>query len=191
MDKRRLIVLAALAGLLIILMVVFFQQGGKDIGSPASGVFVDPDIVDPEITARVTVVLYFLSEDKPNLTSEEREIPLYDSVSLKARRIVNELLSGSQKDLICPFPAETQLREFYLSEKGTAFVDFSGEVRNGHPFGSSADIATVYSLVNTLTVNIEEIKQVVILVEGRESQTLGGHIDLTKPFVYRADMISR
>ena len=190
MEKKKLIVLAVLAVLLIVLAVVFFQQGGKDSVS-SSGVFTDPDIPDLGTEARETVTLYFLSEDKPNLSQEKREIPVFDSVSLKARRIVNELLAGSEKGLICPFPEKTQLREFYLSEDGTAFVDFSGEVRNDHPFGSSADIATVYSLVNTLTFNIKEIKQVVILVDGRESQTLGGHIDLTKPFVFRADMISR
>jgi len=191
MEKRRLIILAVLSVLLVVLAVVFFQQGGKNRVVQVSGVFADPDTADPESMERETVILYFLSEEQPNLTSEEREIPLYDFVSLKARRIVNELLSGSQKGLICPFPAETQLREFYLSENGTAFVDFSDDVRKGHPFGSSSDIATIYSLVNTLTFNIVDIKQVVILVDGRESQTLGGHIDLTKPFVYRADMISR
>ena len=191
MEKKRRIILAVLAVLLIVLAVVFFQQGGRDSTSLSSGVFKDPGVPDPETEARETVTFYFLTEDGPNLSPETREIPLFASVSLKARRIVNELLAGSEKGLICPFPEKTQLREFYLSDDGTAFVDFLGEVRNHHPFGSSADIATIYSLVNTLTFNIKEIKQVVILVDGRENQTLGGHLDLTKPFVFRADVISR
>ena len=42
---------------------------------------------------------------------------------------------------------------------------------------------TVYSLVNTLTDNLPAISAVQILVDGREVDTLAGHVDLRRPLV--------
>jgi hypothetical protein len=41
---------------------------------------------------------------------------------------------------------------------------------------------TIYSLVNTLVLNLPEIDRIKILINGREATTLGGHVDLQFPF---------
>jgi hypothetical protein len=40
---------------------------------------------------------------------------------------------------------------------------------------------TVYSVVNSLAINFPEIKQVQILIEGREIDSITGHLSLSKP----------
>ena len=50
-----------------------------------------------------------------------------------------------------------------------------------HSGGSLDELLTVYALVNALTTNIAEISGVQILVDGREVDTLAGHIDLRQP----------
>jgi germination protein M len=62
-------------------------------------------------------------------------------------------------------------------------VDLSREIMEKHPSGSSAELATVYSIVNTLAYNFKPIKKVFLLVEGSEKETLSGHINLSQPFV--------
>ena len=47
--------------------------------------------------------------------------------------------------------------------------------------GSEAELITVYSVVNSLTVNFPAIKRVQILVEDKPRPTLWGHVDLTRP----------
>ncbi len=47
-----------------------------------------------------------------------------------------------------------------------------------HPGGSAAEMATVYSLTNTLTANLPAIKKVKILIGGKERESLKGHIGL-------------
>lgn len=191
-DRKSLIIAASLLVLLIILVVVFFNFGtGKSVELATSSLLSNPDVDSSHPHAVKTITLFFLSEKDGLLHSEERDILESPSSSLMGRQLVEELLIGSKNGLICPFPSETKLREFYLTEEGHAYVDFSREIREEHPFGSEADIATVYSCVNSLTHNFSDIKLVSILIDGRESQTLGGHIDLTRPFVFRKDLIAK
>jgi hypothetical protein len=41
---------------------------------------------------------------------------------------------------------------------------------------------TVYSIVNTLTTNIKDVKMVKIIQQGRTLDTIAGHIDCNKTF---------
>ena len=58
---------------------------------------------------------------------------------------------------------------------GMAYVDFSSTISANHPGGMVNEQATVYSIVNSLTYNLPEIRQVKILVGGAEKETLAGH----------------
>lgn len=191
-EKNRLITTGALLFLFIILMIVFLTLGVKDSSNSGSSVLItDPDSGEILEAQMRSVTLFFISEEDSLLHPEVREILDLPSVSLMGRNLVEELLLGSRNGLISPFPQETKLREFYLTEEGVAYVDFSREIREGHSNGTSADVATVYCLVNSLTENFREIKKVFILIDGRESQTLGGHVDLTRPFIPRKDLIKK
>jgi hypothetical protein len=69
----------------------------------------------------------------------------------------------------------------FVTERGDAFVDLSGDIVARHPGGSLAEIFTVYSIVNALTVNLPAVTRVQILVDGKEIDTLAGHVDLRHP----------
>ena len=42
-------------------------------------------------------------------------------------------------------PKGTKLRAFYVTERGDAFVDLSGDVVSAHPGGSLTELLTVYA----------------------------------------------
>ena len=73
------------------------------------------------------------------------------------------------------------LRALYLTERGDAFVDLSPDVRTRHTGGSLDELFTVYTIVNALTTNLPAVKRVQILIEGKEVDTLAGHVDLRHP----------
>jgi germination protein M len=77
-----------------------------------------------------------------------------------------------------------------VSERGDAFVDLGPEIVSGHPGGSAAELLTVYALVNAVTSNLPAIGRVQILVDGREIESLAGHVDLRRP-LRRNDAIVR
>jgi hypothetical protein len=57
----------------------------------------------------------------------------------------------------------------------------SGEVRGKHPGGALDELFTVYAVVNAITVNLPAIMRVQILIDGKEADTLAGHVDLRRP----------
>ncbi|MBN2245674.1 MAG: GerMN domain-containing protein [Candidatus Aminicenantes bacterium] len=190
MELKKIILLGVLLITFIVMSLVFFLSDGEEEIIPSQ----KPAVIDLEQqqsgqneTEKVT--LFFLSEEDGLLHPEEREIIVSPSLDMKARTIIAELIRGSQKNLISPFPPETVLREFFLSAEGVAYVDFSKDFQDDHPSGASAEIATVYSVVNTLIFNLDKIKKVFILIDGGEKETLSGHIDLSRPFVPKFDLI--
>jgi spore germination protein GerM len=80
-------------------------------------------------------------------------------------------------------PAGTTLRALFITANGEAYVDFSGELARAHPGGSLNEMLTVYTLVDVLTVNLPAITTVQLLIEGKEVDTLAGHVDLRRPLV--------
>jgi spore germination protein GerM len=129
-----------------------------------------------------TVTLLFLSEESESLVPEEREIfAAPESPEAEARAVLNELVKGSEKGLLSALPPETRLIQVYIERDGTAYVDFSKEFADRHPSGSTAEIQTVYAVVDTLAQNIKTVKKVFLLVDGEERETLAGHIAIDRP----------
>lgn len=135
---------------------------------------------------KVNVALYFADQNGEYLKAEKRQI---DMVPGLARASVEELIRGPQgKGLSGTIPQGTRLLDINI-ENGLCRVDLSKEFRDKHWGGSSGEIITVYSLVDTLT-QFATVEKVEILVEGQNIDTLAGHMDLSVP-VFRNSQIIR
>jgi len=130
---------------------------------------------------RITATLYYVSEDGLSLPGVQREVPFGDGIGEQARRIVEVQLSDAPAPYLSAVPAGTTLRALFIGERGEAFVDLGGEIRAKHPGGSLDEIFTTYAIVNSLTVNLPAITRVQILIDGKEVETLAGHVDLRHP----------
>jgi len=109
-------------------------------------------------------------------------------LQLEAREALTSLLASEQARQAAVM-SDLELRALYLDPAGTAFVDLSPAGKK-EPRGSAWDeLLAVYALANTLIQNFTDIRQVRILVDGRESPTLAGHVDLSRAFVKRSDLI--
>jgi len=127
----------------------------------------------------VEVNLYFSDSQAMYLVPEKRKIPQTPSL---ARQVVIELIKGPENPNLYPtIPKETQVNEVYIADD-IVYIDLSEEIFKNHPGGSSAELMTVYSIVNTLT-EITPIRGVQILVEGNEKKSLVGHIDISMPLI--------
>jgi Sporulation and spore germination len=130
---------------------------------------------------RITATLYYVSEDGLSMPGVQREVPFGDGIGEQARRIVEAQLSDAPPPYLSAVPAGTTLRALFIGERGEAFVDLGGEIRTKHPGGSLDEIFTTYAIVNSLTVNLPAITRVQILIDGKEVETLAGHVDLRHP----------
>ena len=144
-----------------------------------------PEAQSPETAPPLveeTVTLYFPSTVGDGLATETRQILHTAFPGDRAKQIISDLLAGPSGDSAASLvPAGTRLRQVYVLDDGTAYADFSEELRSGIEGGSDPEILTVYSIVNSLALNLPEIRRVAILVEGRECETLNGHLDLRRP----------
>ncbi len=68
-----------------------------------------------------------------------------------------------------------------MLDNGVAWLDFSSELTEGITGGSEAEIMTVYSVVNSVVANLQQVRRVGFLVNGRPVETLNGHIHLLRP----------
>jgi Sporulation and spore germination len=130
---------------------------------------------------KINARLFFVADGGLTLTSVEQEVPFGEGTSEQAKAIVVAQISPVEEPLVSAIPLGTVLRALFVTPEGEAYVDFSRELVAAHPGGSTNELLTVHTIVEALTGNLPGIKAVQILVDGKEIDTLAGHLDLRRP----------
>jgi hypothetical protein len=134
---------------------------------------------DPPMTVKV---FFPAAAGDTLLLVEDQTIFKSSDVGNRARQILQSLQTGPQGNtMLPPLPKDTKVQDIFISEQGTAFIDFSDNLATAHPGGVLNELATIYAVVDSLTYNLPEIKQVKILIGGVEKETLAGHCLLLLP----------
>jgi hypothetical protein len=145
----------------------------------------------PKETAHITATLFFGTADGQALVPMRREVPLAETVVEQGRQILmSQLAEVPPAPYVSVIPSGTMLRAFYVTERGDAFVDLSSDMVRGHPGGSLNELLTVYAIVNAVTANLPAARRVQILIDGKEADTLAGHVDLRRPLTRDDSLVS-
>jgi hypothetical protein len=139
---------------------------------------------------RKEVVLYFSDANERFLVPEKRLVPKGKGTTAQAEEIVKALIEGPKLGQIRTIPAGAKLQGIRIAD-GTATLNFDNPFIEQHPGGTASEAATVYSLVNTLTQNLTEIKKVRFQVGGKDVTTIKGHIDLREPIFPNKDLVKQ
>ncbi len=107
----------------------------------------------------------------------EVELPRVSTTRGRAEALVQRIVEESGT-----FPEEVQVLDVFVSGRGVAVINFTLDLLEGHSGGLHAEELTVYSLSHTLVESLPAIAEVRLLVEGRETETLAGHLDLRSGF---------
>ena len=151
-------------------------------GEPIGPIYKD-DIVlvqpDPKPTTNVqNIVLYFGDSQGLGLIAENRKIQVNNNVPLE-RYIVEELIKGPQNDNnFRTVPIETKINDIKTKD-GVCQIDLSAEFKSKHQGGSTGELYTIYSIVNSLTESSPKVKKVVFLIDGKKQTEFKGHLDLS------------
>ena len=130
---------------------------------------------------KIKARLFYVSESGTKLTGIERDVAYAENAAEQAREIVAAQVGQVAEPLVSAVPVGTTLRALFLTDNGQAFVDLSREVAAAHPGGTVNELLTVYTIVNAVTANLPAISSVQVLVDGKEVETLAGHVDLRRP----------
>lgn len=151
-------------------MVQQKEPEGNPFTPPAAPLYEQDD---PPMTVKV---FFPGMQEDIILSGEDQTIRRSAELANRARQILQKLLEGPKTAGLYPsLPKDTKLQEVFIDGMGLAYVDFSSPISANHPGGMLNEQATVYSIVNSLTYNLPEIRQVKILVGGAEKETLAGH----------------
>jgi hypothetical protein len=160
----------------VLLLIVWPSLFGSPAVTPAGA----PAAAPAEPSRTIKARLFYVSDDGTKLTSLERDVP-YAEGTEQAREIISAQIAPVGGPLVSAIPPGTALRAVYITQRGDAYVDLSSEAVTAHPGGTLNELLTVYTIVDALTVNLPAVETVQILIDGREVETLAGHIDLRQP----------
>jgi hypothetical protein len=179
---RRLAIGGTIAVIVMFALAVYFiKRGVPTFGrAPAKAAAAAP-VVPPPPGRKIKARLFYVAEDGTKLTSVERDVAYGDSPDDQAREIVAAQIAPVAEPLISAIPPGTTLRAVFITKAGDAYVDLSREARAAHPGGTVNELLTVYTIVNALTDNLPAVTHVQVLVDGKEVDTLSGHVDLRRP----------
>jgi hypothetical protein len=131
----------------------------------------------------IRVTLFFADSTQGRLHPEERDIPRPASPGAFLRSLFDELARGpASPGLVGVVPPRIQLRNGFLMPGGLVVLDLA--VDSGLSFGSAEELSIVASLVDTVLQNVANTQHVRILVNGEPAESLGGHVDLTRPLSF-------
>jgi len=180
MSRRALLAAAAAVALALVVAVSWWwlrQPGGEEGGaSPGGGA--------PGDEMRLAVELYFPGLGT-TLEREGRELAVDDEPERQLAALATALADGpSRPGMVAPLPPGVSVRGVSLGESGVVYLDLVSEDGSPPPSGgSNEELLRVYSLVNTLVLNVAEARSVVVLWNGAQPLTFSGHLDLSRPLL--------
>jgi len=108
----------------------------------------------------------------------EKRLPRRTKQAAIAEAVIEEYFKGPEKGGGSPVPQNVKLLGLYRDQKQILYVDLSDELRRNFQGDALAEYLLLKGVYESLIANIQDLQDVKILVEGKEIETLGGHIYL-------------
>lgn len=143
-------------------------------------------LIDTVISATTTeyaiLKLYFSNDDATDLVVEDRVVEV-NANQPKERTILEQLIAGPKEEgNFATIPSESKIKDITTTADGVCYVNMNQEFVTKHSGGSTGELLTIYSIVNSLC-ELETVDKVQFLVEGEKLEVYKGHIDFSTPFV--------
>jgi hypothetical protein len=178
------LVLAVLVAIGIFVFIDLRQRvsrlGQEELKAEQSARAVPQVAITTPTDETVQAHMYWLSATtRDTLEPAVIELPLSADPALRAKQLIQALITQAPDPARRTLPADTNLLQFYLLSDGTAVADFSDALATETPSGILSEQLAVNSIVSTLAANVASIRRLKILIHGQETDTLAGHVDLT------------
>lgn len=127
------------------------------------------------------ITLYVADDAAGTIRPYSVTIPLSAGRQQRANLLVAALLAFYRESASAhAIPVASELRAVYLIDSDTAVIDLNAAFADGHRSGVLIEELSVLSLVESLSENVEGIRRVKILIDGKTRDTLAGHADLSE-----------
>ena len=162
------------------------DASGNIVGTMTADSFIDDFGSETESLLSGDFKLYFASSDGLSVVPETRQVYYSRNVALE-KVILEQLIKGpSAEGLISSLPAGTMVNSVSVTD-GICYVNFDASIESA--VTGVTENVTIYSIVNSLT-ELDNIKQVQILVNGKTPHITVPDIDLSKPISKNENIIN-
>lgn len=110
----------------------------------------------------------------------EKKIPGLMSPVKKAETLIKEYLRVSKELDTGIIPPDTDILGVFLSDDGTLYLDFNTSLKDNFIGDVADEYMLLKSISDTMISNLE-IEDVVILVNHKEIESIGGHLFANRP----------
>ena len=174
-------ILSVAAGVGLFATFMWSTRGSSRAPTTTTASAATPPAAPVAAGRKIKARLFYIADGGTKLKSVERDVAFGASPVEQAREIIAAQIAPVAEPLVSAVPPGTTLRAVFITKDGEAYVDLSREVVAAHPGGTINELLSVYTLVNALTENLPAVTAVQVLVDGKEVDTLAGHIDLRRP----------
>ena len=182
-DPRNLVLPSVIVvAAAILVWLLFFALPGRYDAQPQTAAAPATPATPAAPGRIIKAQLFFVADDGVTLTGVERDVPFGENTVEQAKAIIGAQIAPVTEPLVSAIPPGTALRALFITRGGEAYVDLSRELVTAHPGGSTNELLTIRTIVDALTANLPAITAVQLLVDGKELDTLAGHVDLRRPF---------
>ncbi len=78
-------------------------------------------------------------------------------------------------------PEGASINNIYISRDNVVYIDFSSAFKKNFRGDVIDEYMLLKTIFDTIMGNVEDVSDVVILIDGRQQETLGGHFFLNRP----------
>jgi hypothetical protein len=119
-----------------------------------------------------------LPGDTSCLIEEKKLLPGHADPETLALSALKELALSSDQGNPPAVPTHAVPLHIWFLDSGTAVINYNQSLGTELTEGVEAEMACVYAIVHTITGNFPKITTVRLLIEGKEQETLCGHIGI-------------
>ncbi len=167
-----LLILVSLAGIGFGVFYFYFYEPESE------PVPVREDINENILKDYTTLKIYYPAGTRLEL--KEKKVPGILSPIKMANILIKEYLNLSGESDTAILPEGTRLNNIFISSDGIVYLDFNQEFSRNFQGDVLDEYMLLKSIFNTMLSNLD-IKDVMILINGKEAETLGGHFMINQP----------
>ncbi len=129
---------------------------------------------------KVPIRLYYGDTESAGFRGVPYEIAETKVQINRVKQALDALLKNPlPESCIRALPEGMQLREAYLDSYGILYIDLPESITVEFQGGSTSEYIAVYSVIHTVFQNFSFVRGIRFLINGKEADTLAGHIDIS------------
>ncbi|MGE5299743.1 MAG: GerMN domain-containing protein [Acidobacteriota bacterium] len=126
-----------------------------------------------------TLRLYYPQNNRLQLV--ERKVAGRTRQRAIADAVIEEFFKGPGNGTVSPVPRDVKLLGLYKDSSQILYIDLSDEIRRNFQGDALAEYLLLKGLYESLISNLQDVQDIKVLIEGKEADSLGGHVYLKYP----------